>query len=311
MRIENNNSLRSNTIFTKSQKKIKNSDKESKNIKQEKNINNKKSVKINKKYKSKALQSLLETKSQLEASLEKMKKQQNERINEYKMKIDKINNQIYTPKTKMRNDMLDGFLKDYDEFRKSNDSDDSKGEEFWGCSSKDELIDKIYSIDIEDASVKDEEEHEADMLSKAEQGQADKDINIDELKDEDDDKKSDEDTAFEKQALSYCRTEDKVNVAMLSKEKIQLGRELALYIAESQKQIDEVEKELENVNASIQKMTVEDKDKKSDKKNNEDDNINKYDAGAKVNEKHKILQKIRRNLTPDLLRQIDINKLVE
>lgn len=316
MRIENNNALRFENIFTKSQNHINNRDKDSKNIKKEKNINNKSSFKINKKNQSNAMQSLLETKSQLEESLENLKKQQNERISEYKMKIDEINEQIYTPTTKMRNEMIEGFLTDYDEFVNSNNSDDSEEQEFWGCSSKDELVDKIYSLDIEDAVVKDDEsENTADILTESEQSLGSKDLKISDIDKNNssgnEDGKFDEDIAFEKQALSYCNGEDKENVAMLANQKVQLGLELASYIAESQKQINEVQKELENVNASIQKLTVEEKENKSGKKDKNDENSKKYDAGRKVNDKHKILQKIRMNLDSDLLRQIDINKLVD
>lgn len=127
------------------------------------------------------------------------------------MKIDEIDEKLYTPKTKMRNDMIEGFMKDYEElFGIENSEEYSDYDEaekvFWGCSNKDELMDKIYSIDIEEAVISDKREEELSKLYKLWDSGESENLDISEIDwnklSEDKKTKSDEEIAFEKQALS-------------------------------------------------------------------------------------------------------------
>lgn len=306
MKIQNiNTSSLKNTILSFN-KNMESKNEGSGKTNQIKNINNKNVIKTNKNENS-ALQSLLQAKTQLEETLSNLKNEQSEMILEYKTRIDELQEKIETYETPMRNDITSGFLKDYEEFCQNKNSDDIKVEEkqdFFGCGDESELIDKINSMDIGYSIIQVEEFNKKEEVDKLRQDMKENE-GLEDIYHYD--KEKNEDIDFKRQALSYCEDEDKNILGNLTKEKIGVGRELALYIAQSQKQISQVENELESVNCQIAKVTAENK---SDKKDNDDRSNEKYDVKNKINERNKILRKIRMNLDPDLLREIDINMIV-
>lgn len=106
----------------------------------------------------------------------------------------------------MRDDITNGLLSDYNKFlqdENQNDLKDGEKHEFLGFSSKEELVDKINSMDIGYSII---EVEEADKEDKVRLDME----NVEDLGDISNDKYNDEDILFKREALLYCKDKDLV-----------------------------------------------------------------------------------------------------